>query len=127
MDKSSRNPVVADLFHRMKYMERRGSGLKKIGLFSTVSSFTVVLKNVNYTSDQVSDQDTDQVSDQDTAAQILAFCGSEKSKKEICGHMGYANLTYFTRKYLAPLIASGELRLTIPDKPNSKNQKYVRV
>jgi ATP-dependent DNA helicase RecG len=74
-----RNPVVADLFHRMKYMERRGSGLKKIvsetkklpgyselfrpEFFSTVSSFTVVLKNVNYASDQVSDQ-VDQVSDQ---------------------------------------------------------------
>ena len=25
-----RNPVIADLFHRMKYMERRGSGLRKI-------------------------------------------------------------------------------------------------
>ena len=25
-----RNPVIADLFHRMKYMERRGSGLCKI-------------------------------------------------------------------------------------------------
>lgn len=25
-----RNPVIADLFHRLKYMERRGSGLKKI-------------------------------------------------------------------------------------------------
>lgn len=25
-----RNPVIADLFHRMKYMERRGSGLQKI-------------------------------------------------------------------------------------------------
>ena len=25
-----RNPVIADLFHRMKFMERRGSGLRKI-------------------------------------------------------------------------------------------------
>ena len=25
-----RNPIIADLFHRMKYMERRGSGLMKI-------------------------------------------------------------------------------------------------
>ena len=25
-----RNPVIADLFHRLKYMERRGSGLRKI-------------------------------------------------------------------------------------------------
>jgi ATP-dependent DNA helicase RecG len=59
-----RNPVIADLFHRMKYMERRGSGLEKIihetkklpgytekllpGFYSSVSSFTVVLRNVNY-------------------------------------------------------------------------------
>ena len=25
-----RNPVISDLFHRMKYLERRGSGLRKI-------------------------------------------------------------------------------------------------
>lgn len=27
---SRRNPVISDIFHRLKYMERRGSGLKKI-------------------------------------------------------------------------------------------------
>jgi ATP-dependent DNA helicase RecG len=58
-----RNPVLADLFHRMKYMERRGSGLRKIineteklpgysneyrpGFFSD-TSFQVTLKNINY-------------------------------------------------------------------------------
>jgi ATP-dependent DNA helicase RecG len=63
-----RNPNIADLFHRMKYMERRGSGLEKIinetkklpgysgrflpEFYSTTSSFTVVLKNVNYTGDR---------------------------------------------------------------------------
>jgi ATP-dependent DNA helicase RecG len=63
-----RNPVIADLFHRMKYMERRGSGLNKIlqetqklhgyderyspEFYSSVSSFTVILKNVNYTDGQ---------------------------------------------------------------------------
>ena len=61
-----RNPVLADLFHRMRWMDRRGSGLKKIvnetkklygysdksvpEFYSTHSSFTVVLKNVNYSS-----------------------------------------------------------------------------
>ena len=25
-----RNPVISDVFHRLKFMERRGSGLKKI-------------------------------------------------------------------------------------------------
>ncbi|MDR1109769.1 MAG: hypothetical protein LBP92_03490 [Deltaproteobacteria bacterium] len=27
-----RNPVIADLFHRLGYMERRGSGLIKIAM-----------------------------------------------------------------------------------------------
>ncbi|MDR1111310.1 MAG: putative DNA binding domain-containing protein [Deltaproteobacteria bacterium] len=70
-----RNPVIADLFHRMKYMERRGSGLRKIiaetrklpgysdsflpVFFSSASSFTVALKNVNYIGKQTVAQDAD--------------------------------------------------------------------
>ena len=145
-----RNPVIADLFHRMKYMERRGSGLRKIvseteklpgyteaykpEFSSTATDFRVILKNVNYylsQKDLVSDQDCDQVSDQDKSQDILHavldFCITEKSKQEICSLIGYRNLTYFTRKYLNPLLASGQLKMTIPDKPNSRKQKYITV
>ena len=70
MDSERRNPIIADIFHRMKYMERRGSGLKKIveetevlhgyteafmpHFYSTHSSFWVVLKNLNYGYEQIS-------------------------------------------------------------------------
>lgn len=130
-----RNPIIADLFHRMKYMECRGSGLMKIinetaklpgyndslkpEFYSTPTSFTVIIKNVNY----INDQD----SDQDIAIKILEFCSSEKAKKEICEYLGYNNLTYSIRKYLKPLVETGKLKLTIPDKPTSKNQKYVKA
>ena len=30
-------------------------------------------------------------------------------------------------KYLDPLILQGRIALTVPDKPNSKNQKYVTI
>jgi len=53
-----RNPVICDLFSRLKLMERRGSGLRKIidqypegfaPIFrSTEQSFIVTLKNLNY-------------------------------------------------------------------------------
>ena len=54
-----RNPILADIFSRLKYMERRGSGFKKIlGAYSeeTVKpcfhtdfgDFIIVLPNVNY-------------------------------------------------------------------------------
>lgn len=59
-----RNPIIADVFARMDLMERRGSGLRKIieayqaeenykeelkpEFKSTESSFTTILKNLNY-------------------------------------------------------------------------------
>ena len=141
-----RNPVIADLFHRMKYMERRGSGLRKIvseteklpgytdmykpEFSSTATDFRVILKNVNYQLSQknlISDQVSDQVKSQDTLHAVLDFCMTEKSKQEICSFIGYRNLTYFTRKYLNPLLKSGQIKMTIPDKPNSRKQKYITV
>jgi len=71
LESERRNPVLADLFHRMRYMDRRGSGLRKIVnetkklhgysdeflpvFHSTASSFKVVLKNVNYTENKNTD------------------------------------------------------------------------
>ena len=58
-----RNPVIADVFARMKFMERRGSGLKKITdktnalfddgrsqveYYSDTSYFKVTIYNANY-------------------------------------------------------------------------------
>ena len=75
----------------------------------------------------VSDYDSDQVNDHDIAAKILSFCNIPRTKKEICEHFGYSNLTYFTRSYLTPLIESGKIKMTIPDKPKSRNQKYIKA
>ncbi len=141
-----RNPVIADLFHRMKYMERRGSGLRKIvseteklpgyteaykpEFFSTATDFRVILKNVNYNLSQqnlVNDQVSEQDKIQDILQAVLDFCITEKNKQDICSFIDYRNLTYFTRKYLNPLLASGQLKMTIPDKPKSRNQKYITV
>ena len=145
-----RNPVIADLFHRMKYMERRGSGLRKIvseteklpgyttsykpEFSSTATDFMVILKNVNYHHGQsimVTDHNSDHDSDHDNlfniSESILDFCTTEKTKQEICSYIGYKNRTYFTRKYIIPLLDSGLLEMTVPDKPKSKNQKYITV
>jgi len=142
IDSVRRNPVIADLFHRMKFMERRGSGIRKIldetaklpgymeelkpEFHSTHSAFLVTLKNMNYPSQSLSDQDSDQDTDQVVTRKILEFCTEPRSKRDICEHLGFKNLTYFTRTYLNPLLEAGTLLRTIPDKPSSKNQKYVR-
>ena len=40
---------------------------------------------------------------------------------------GLKNKNHFIKAHLKPLLESGQLRMTIPDKPNSRNQKYVAV
>ena len=141
-----RNPVIADLFHRMKYMERRGSGLKKIiseteklpgyteqlkpEFFSNATDFRVVLKNVNYNLVPCTHQDNHQVTHQDNhqvtiPEQILSFCTLPRSKKEIAEFCGYRDLRNFTLHYINPLLETGQLVMTIPEKPKSRNQRYV--
>lgn len=131
----TRNPIIADMFDRMNYMERRGSGFKKILdeyenqenyteklkplFYSDEGDFRLVMRNLNYTP-----QVTPQVTPQDIEHRILEFCIEPKSKKELCEYLGYKDRNHFTERYLKPLIESGLLHMTIPDKPNSKNQKY---
>lgn len=140
-----RNPVIADLFHRMKYMERRGSGLKKIlsetkklpgytehmkpEFYSTPSDFRVIMKNINCNlghSTQVNTQDNTQDNTQvSTQDKILDFCIEPHTKAEIAEYCGFKSIKSFSQHHLAPLLESGWLRMTLPDKPSSRNQKYV--
>ena len=58
--------------------------------------------------------------------QILAFCMKAKGILEIAEHLGYKDKKT-VRKYLNPLIEQGRIARTIPDKPNSRLQKYITI
>lgn len=58
---------------------------------------------------------------------ILEFCKMPHSKSEIMEYCGYKDRKNFVKKHLQPLLNSGQLQMTIPDKPKSKNQKYIAV
>ena len=38
--------------------------------------------------------------------------------------MNYSDRTKFRKKYIYPLLDAGIIQMTIPNKPNSRNQKY---
>lgn len=137
-----RNPVIADLFHRMKYMERRGSGLKKIlsetaklpgyteqmkpKFYSTPTDFRVVLKNVNYDLHTGTAHDRAQVGAHDERIiSLLEFCSVARTRDEMQEHIGITSREYFRKNILKPLLEAEQLKMTIPDKPKSKNQKYI--
>ena len=68
---------------------------------------------------------SDQVENDTVTEKILEFCKTARTKKEISEHIGYKNLTYMTKTFLKPLLECGELAYTIPEKPQSRLQKYI--
>ena len=61
---------------------------------------------------------------QDVNRMIIDFCKEPKSVQEIMNKFGFDSRTSFRRKYLTPLLEKGGLKMSIPEKPSSKNQKY---
>ena len=57
---------------------------------------------------------------------ILMFCMTAKNILEIADFLGYKDKKT-VRRYLSPLIEQGRIARTIPDKPNSRLQKYVTI
>jgi len=182
-----RNPVLADIFSQLGYMERQASGFGKIlngyktafnftpgnepSFLSDTSQFVVIFPNLNYgkfaslsdsedseisdangevlyvspaeKTQQVSEktqqvnektqqvnEKTQQVSKPKIAMRMNAlveYCTEPKTLNEMISFLGLNDRNNFTRIYLNPLLKEGRLRMTDPDKPKSKRQKYVKV
>lgn len=60
-----------------------------------------------------------------TANSLLSFCKEPRSRQEISEFLGIGKNYYVFNNIIKPLLNSGDLTLTIPEKPRSKNQKYV--
>lgn len=91
----------------------------------TLSALYEILQNTNadlLATEQDSEQDSAQVRYEE---RILAFCAQAKTRAEIQAFAGIVRREYLREKILKPLLESGKLKMTIPDKPNSRNQKYV--
>lgn len=58
---------------------------------------------------------------------IINFCTIPRTAAEILSRMGLTNQTKNRKKHINPLVEKGILKLTIPDKPNDPNQKYVKA
>ena len=73
------------------------------------------------------DQDGDQVSDQDKSPveRLLSVLGSDVlSAAELMQRLSLLHKPTFRKNYLNPAIEQGLIERTIPDKPNSRNQRY---
>jgi|GEM_PF-165856 len=61
----------------------------------------------------------------DKLIEILKFCSSPKSLKKIMARMNLKHRETFINNYLKPLLIEELLVFTLPNKPKSRNQKYI--
>ncbi len=59
--------------------------------------------------------------------ELLDFCMKPKLKSEIAEFLGVKTTFYVMSKYVTPLLQSGDLAMTLPEKPQSKLQRYYAV
>ncbi len=55
---------------------------------------------------------------------LLAFCKTPRTRKEICDYLGLSSTSYAIQIYIMPLVEQGLIKLTLPDKPKSPKQLY---
>ena len=143
-----RNPLIADLLHRIAFIEKAGTGIRRMiedarkhkcpePKFTVNGFFTATFwPNVEITrkiTPQVTPQVAGQVAGQVTgqvagqvgpyARKILELCIEQKSMRIIGQAIGISKRDN-VKPHLAALIKAGLLEMTIPDKPRSSNQRY---
>ncbi len=147
----SRNPKIVELLNEYDLVKEFGEGIDRVyrdmataGLPEPIFKesefmFYATLKNKYWGKEGASwknpEQDTTQVPpkyhpsttqvEKQEQDKILQFCFEPRSRKEIMDEMGYSNRKHFFNYYLKPLLESGKLLMTIPEKPNSSKQKYI--
>lgn len=122
----TRNAALANMLELLNITENRYSGIPTMrreflnaGLpapnFSVIhGEFKVVMRN-GYLNNSGSMEDS-----------ILDFCEIPRSRAELIEFTGKSR-NYVVKQLIAPLVECGKLKLTMPDKPKSSNQKYVKA
>lgn len=93
---------------------------------NTITAFRV---NVHATTESDLSKGTSQgtsKTDKTIEDKIIEFCKEPRSLAEIMQYLGYKDRVKFKKKHINPL-SDNVLTMTISDKPNSRNQKYVAI
>ncbi|MCA1917641.1 ATP-binding protein, partial [Methanospirillum hungatei] len=127
-----RNPIIADLYHRIGFIEKAGTGIERMRegaresgcpepVFDTDGFFTVTF-TPNETPDR--HQDGTKIALRREKMDLLKICQKESTLVEILSFFGRSDRSKFRKNILLPLVEDGLIELTIPDRPTSKHQKY---
>ena len=58
---------------------------------------------------------------------LTDFCRTPRTRQEIADFLGVKTIHYAMRRYVQPLLDSGKLAMTKPEKPGSRNQRFYKA
>lgn len=128
----TRNPTLANILELLKVTENRYSGIptmlteaKKLGIpepeFQQRRGFFCVTFRNNIFNQENLKKD---LSGDKLKETIIEFCREPRTRQELITLSGLSRYQLM-EKYIQPLIEQGIISYTIPDKPKSKNQKFL--
>lgn len=125
----TRNPVLASELEVLGITENRYSGIptirremKKYNLkepeFSDERGSFIVKFYKMAVKNEIETMEDDEIQN------LLLFCKTPRTRKEIAEYLGLSSITYAIQKYVMPLVEDGKIKMSIPEKPKSPKQLY---
>jgi len=141
-----RNPIIADLYHRIGFIEKAGTGIERMregarelgypepefdmdGFFTVTFTPIIPSSGVDRTQEGTKQAlSGHQVGTKwalsEEKVELLKISQQESTLVTLLSILKRTDRSKFRKHVLRPLIDEGLLELTIPDKPRSQHQKY---
>ena len=129
----TRNPVLASALEVLSLTENRYSGIptiqeemRRYGLspaefLNDRGSFVVRFYKKKNDPGRTS---LKQWGNEKDEKELIAFCRTPRSRRELVEYMGLSSSTYAMQQYVMPLVEKGAIKMTLPDKPKSPKQRF---
>lgn len=126
----TRNPVIATALETLSITENRYSGIptirqelqkhghKEPEFIDYRGHFTTIFYKGGKTTSESENETDPAVTD------LVDFCREPRTRAEIAEFLNLDSQAYAITTYVTPLVKSGKIKLTIPDKPRSPKQQY---
>lgn len=122
----TRNAVLANILELLHVTENRYSGIPTMRKEFSDANLPMPVFSVKHGEFKVIMQNGQSCNSNSLADSILEFCSVPRSRAELIAFTGKSR-NYVAQELIAPLVSAGKLKLTIPDKPKSANQKYYKA
>lgn len=137
-----RNPIIAEAMKGLKYVNMFNRGIQRVKVLlqengnpeadfnvNKLTAFEVVIRPSLLLNLVTDGEKVTKLAVRSTAkmSEIIDFCKQPRTLTEVMEQLGLKHRNYIKTRYINPLIESGFLEMTSPDKPNSRNQKYKSI